>query len=251
MSTTKENAPSKKAKKKSSKVVKSRRVARLKKEANNGKKNALLKNEKKFFISENKKRKKAKQNLKKKKSRRKKRWGIMLKQIFLEFGASLVLLGVLLYFISFFVFSISKVEGYSMTPSLNNGEWVFVSKVSQVKRFKLVLYRDAESKELAIRRVIGLPGEQIYYENDVLYVNDNEVFERFIVEPIGRAKNHSTKYTEDWHPEIPVIPKGKYLILGDNRPYAMDSRSYGYIDEKEIEGIVEMRLLPIHQIQQF
>lgn len=174
-----------------------------------------------------------------------------IKSMFLEIGISLVLVSLCLSLLSVFTFSFTKVKGYSMIPTLNNDEWVFVNKLAKPKRFKLIVYKDSKSKETSVRRVIGLPNETIYYKEDQLYVNDQEIYERFIDSEVQRAKNAKSPFTEDWRPKITMIPTGKYLVLGDNRPYAADSRDYGYIDEKEIVGIVEMRILPIHQIKQF
>lgn len=182
---------------------------------------------------------------------RKKHWRVRIKRTLLEFGVSLVILGILLYVLSFFVFSITKIEGYSMAPTLNNGEWFFVNKLTNPRRFKLVLYRDSESQETSIRRVVGLPGENIYYKDDQLYINNNDVYERFLEIELKRAKSSKTVYTENWYPDFESIPQKKYIVLGDNRPYATDSREYSYIDESEIIGVVEMRIFPIHQIQQF
>lgn len=175
----------------------------------------------------------------------------LIKKYFLEFGISLCLLVLCIYGLSFFTFSIAKVEGYSMIPTLNHGEWVFVNKLAKVKRFKLVLYKDPISKETSVRRVIGLPKERVYVKDDQLYVNDSEIYERFLAPEIRRAKNSHAKFTNDWIPERSDIPDGKYLILGDNRPYAADSREYGYIDQTSIVGIVELRILPIHLLRQF
>lgn len=188
---------------------------------------------------------------KRKKIVRKKSWQTRIKRVMFEVGTSLVLLGILLYLLSLFTFTVAKVEGYSMLPTLNHKEWVFVSKVAKPRRFKLVLHRDPISKETSVRRVIGLPGESIRYEDDQLYVNDQDVFERFLEPEVKQAKASKNTYTKDWWPEVSVIPKGQYLVLGDNRPYAADSRDYGYIDEKNIIGVVEMRILPIHLLQQF
>lgn len=184
-----------------------------------------------------------------KRIQRKKRQRI--KSMFLEIGISLVIVSLCLSLLSLFTFSFTKVKGYSMIPTLNNDEWVFVNKLAKPKRFKLIVYKDSKSKETSVRRVIGLPNETIYYKEDQLYVNDQEIYERFIDSEVQRAKNAKSPFTEDWRPKITMIPTGKYLVLGDNRPYAADSRDYGYIDEKEIVGIVEMRILPIHQIKQF
>ena len=50
---------------------------------------------------------------------------------------------------------------------------------------------------------------------------------------------------------IARIPEGYYLLLGDNRSFATDSRYYGLIEAKEIVGVVNLRLLPIHKLQSF
>ncbi|MEI5993779.1 signal peptidase I [Candidatus Enterococcus mansonii] len=187
----------------------------------------------------------------KKKYIRKKRWRKQVQQLMKELGISFILLGTILYIISLFTFSVVKIEGYSMMPTVNNGDRVFVSKLSKVKRFSMILYKDSKSNEYAVRRIIGLPEEQVSYRNDILTINNVEVYERFLAEQLSRAKDSKTTFTEDWKPSGASIPKGKYLVLGDNRPYAIDSRTYGYIDEKEIIGVVEMRIFPIHTISQF
>lgn len=174
-----------------------------------------------------------------------------LKQRLIEFGLSLILLSIFLTILSIFTFSFTKVKGYSMIPTLNNNEWVLINKLTPLKRFKLIVYKDPKSKETSIRRVIGLPSETIRYKKDQLYINDQNVYERFLETEINRAKGSKSTYTQDWTPKIVTIPKGKYFVLGDNRPYAADSRDYGYIDEKEIVGVVEMSVLPIHQMKQF
>ncbi|WP_430603137.1 signal peptidase I [Enterococcus sp. DIV0724b] len=197
------------------------------------------------------KKKKTAQKLQKKKQIQKKKRQVRVQRTLIELGLSLFFLGVFLYGLSIFTFSITKVEGYSMIPTLNNSEWVFVNKLAKPRRFKLVLYKDLKSKETSVRRVIGLPGETIFYRKDKLYVNNQEVYERFIEEEVQRAKDSKSNFTEDWSTKKRSIPKGEYLVLGDNRPYAADSRDYGYITEKEIVGVVEMRILPVHQIKQF
>ncbi|MBP2097413.1 signal peptidase I [Enterococcus rivorum] len=181
------------------------------------------------------------------KQKRKKR----MKRTLVELAVSVGIFGVLLTLFSIFVFSFTKVQGYSMTPTLSDGEWLFINRLAKPKRFKMVIYKDPKSRETSVRRVVGLPGETIYYKKDQLYVNDRDVYERYLEIEVQRAKNSKSLFTEDWTPSESPIPKGKYLVLGDNRPYASDSREYGYIDEKAIVGVVEMRVMPIHQLQQF
>lgn len=214
-------------------------------------KKPIHRDQKRRSTKQNSSKKNTKRIPKKKTIPRKKHWHDRMKRTLVEVGVSFVLLGIVLYALSFFTFSMVKVEGYSMVPTLNNGEWILVNKLAKIRRHKLILYKDPESKETSVRRIIGLPGERISYRDDQLYINDKEVYERYLDAEVKRAKESNSLYTADWYLETDYIPKGKYIILGDNRPYATDSREYGYIDEKEIIGIVEMRVFPIHQIKQF
>ena len=95
-----------------------------------------------------------------------------------------------------------------------------------------------EGKEEIIKRIIGLPGEHISYKNNKLYVNDKVLEENF-----------DFRKTNDFNLEeicsCNSIPKGKYLVLGDNRPISKDSRMIGLIDEKDILGKAVYCIWPI------
>ncbi|WP_340689565.1 signal peptidase I [Enterococcus plantarum] len=186
---------------------------------------------------------------KKKKRKRK------LKQLLNELGLTILITFSLLIIVKQLTFSLPKIEGYSMLNTLMDQDRVFVNKLSKVKRFSLVYYRDATSKELAVRRIIGLPEERFYYKEDQLFVEDKRIPERFLVEVLNKRGKGNAEFTEDFTlQEITKdqqIPKGKYFVLGDNRPYATDSRDFGYIDEKDIIGVVKMKVMPFHQMQAF
>lgn len=174
-----------------------------------------------------------------------------------EFIISLLLMLALVYLISCFTFSFAKVQGYSMLPTFDYGDRVFVNKLGKLRRFKLVAYHDKKTDQVKVQRIVGLPNEVVDYKNDQLLINDRAVVERFIVKAIEKAKNNESLYTEDisfrettkeW-----TVPKDKYVLLGDNRPYAAenDSRTLGYIDKKQIIGVVEMRVWPLHKLERF
>ena len=135
------------------------------------------------------------------------------------------------------------VSGDSMKPNLHDGEMLLVRKIgykgNNIKRHDIVIVK--EENEEIIKRVIGLPGEHISYKNNKLYVNDNLVEE-----------DYKFYDMEDFNLEevctCSSIPKGKYLVLGDNRPISKDSRIIGLIDEKDIIGKAIFRLWPISKI---
>ena len=135
------------------------------------------------------------------------------------------------------------VSGDSMKPNLHDGEMLIVRKIGYngktIKRFDVVVV-EGDNDEI-IKRVIGLPGEHVYYRNNKLYINDKLVKE-----------DYKFYDTEDFNLEeictCTKIPEGKYLVLGDNRPISKDSRTIGLIDEKEIFGEAIFRIWPISKI---
>ena len=135
------------------------------------------------------------------------------------------------------------VSGKSMLPNFNDGELLLVRKIDYnektIKRFDVVVIK--KDKEEIIKRIIGIPGEHISYKNNKLYINDELI-----------SEDYSHLNTKDFNLEeicsCSIIPKGKYLVLGDNRPISKDSRSIGLIDEKDIVGKSVFRLWPITKI---
>ena len=126
-----------------------------------------------------------------------------------------------------------------MVPTLNNKQLLLLNKINyqlnDIKRFDVVVIK-IDNKEI-IKRVIGLPGENILYRNNMLYVDGHEL------------DNDYNFDTDDFSLKTICncnrIPENKYLVLGDNRQVSADSRIIGLIDRKEIEGSVELSLWPI------
>lgn len=179
------------------------------------------------------------------------------KELWKEIGLTIFIVLFLFIVMSMTLFSLPKSEGYGMAPTVNDGERVFVNRLGTVRRFKLIYFKVPDSKDKSIRRVIGLPGESIQYKNDRLFINQQESVERFLQSQLKRAEQNEELLTTDFRlQQIPNnkyarIPAGKYLVLGDNRPYSSDSRYYGLVDEKEIIGTVEMRIWPLHTLTSY
>lgn len=191
------------------------------------------------------------------KQKKKKRQKQLL-NFMVEIIGTFAIFGLLVWGLSLVLFSLPKVTGYGMSPTLAHNERVFVNKKRTIERFSLV-YMNVPNKgnDRAIRRVIGLPGEEVWYKNDQLWIDNKEISERFLAEKKKEAAQNNELFTENFSTKqlstdgTARIPKGKFLVLGDNRSYASDSRFYGYVDEKDIIGTVSMRLLPIHKLTSF
>lgn len=155
-----------------------------------------------------------------------------------------------------FIITPITVVGSSMYPTLKNGELLLLSKISykinDIERFDVVVIKE---DDWIIKRVIGLPGEDISYKDNKLYIND-EVFEDeyangetedFNLEDIWLA-GLDNEYIEKFDEAFTVIPDGYYLVLGDNRDISKDSRSVGLIPEDEIRGKAVVRFWPLSKI---
>ena len=142
------------------------------------------------------------------------------------------------------------VRGDSMYSTLEDGEVLFLSKISyrvdDIKRFDIVVVEDLDS-DLIIKRVIGIPGDSIEYKKGILYINDKKVEEdytNFIMEDFD--VNSLCKITD--LECNGVIPDDYYLVLGDNRKVSADSRVKGLIEEEQILGKAVFRIWPLNKI---
>lgn len=186
--------------------------------------------------------------IKRKKRRRPKRKNKkILKELYITFGIFFILLITVLKI----TITLPKIEGYSMIPTLEDGNRVVVNKFEKIKRFKLVYFKDKMGNVGAVRRIIGLPGDRIKYVNDQLWINEQDVYERFLEKSLHKIHDSEMTFTEDFTLEQvtgeEVIPSEKYFVLGDNRSFSSDSREYGLIDKSQIIGTIDFRLFPLHK----
>ena len=152
---------------------------------------------------------------------------------------SLIVVAAISVLISLLFLPVLRVTGTSMTPTLYNDELVICNKRSNYKQGDMIAFYF--NNKILLKRVIGLPGENIEYRNNTLYIDGQEV---------------ETKYNFDTDDftltsicNCDKIPEDKYLVLGDNRKVSADSRIIGLIDKKDIEGSAHISILPIKKVK--
>ncbi len=143
------------------------------------------------------------------------------------------------FVITTFFFMPVRVDGTSMYPTIENKSVGFSSIISRrvgtIERFDIVIIRINDEKENLVKRVVGLPGETIWYVNDTLYVNGAPVSEDFF-DPVYTQQQKNKWNREDFtaNTDVITLADDEYYCLGDNRIVSIDSRSYGPFKQDQI-----------------
>lgn len=164
-----------------------------------------------------------------------------------------------------------KVDGHSMDPTLADGERLIVLNHTKINRFDIVVAKeteDGQTKEI-VKRVIGMPGDTITYNDDTLYINGKEVDEKYLDEykqafdddQLQDIYAYNSLFQElaekadafttdsDGNTEFTVkVPKGEYYLMGDDRIVSKDSREVGTFPKSSIVGEVKFRFWPLSKI---
>ncbi|MFB4162642.1 signal peptidase I [Alteribacillus sp. JSM 102045] len=145
------------------------------------------------------------------------------------------------------------VDGESMVPTLADNDRMIINKssywFSDPERFDVVVFHASEEKDY-IKRVIGVPGDTLYYDNDSLYVNDQKIAEPHL--QTLKEANNGEPITADFSLRdaagVKTIPEGHVFVLGDNRKHSFDSRSIGLVSMEDIVGEAELTFWPFSHL---
>ncbi|MDT0616863.1 signal peptidase I [Salinisphaera sp. P385] len=170
-----------------------------------------------------------------------------------------------------FVVEPFRIPSSSMVPTLLEGDFIVVNKFGyglrlpglhtefvdfgEPERGDVIVFRWPEdpSKDF-IKRVVGLPGDDILYRDKMLFINGEEVaMERLGeysgpgISPLQSAVEFRETLGEHTHNllntrgrELPAlryeVPAGHYFVMGDNRDHSSDSRVWGFVPERMLVG---------------
>lgn len=160
------------------------------------------------------------------------------KSIFLHVLAAIVILFLLVNFIA----TTAKIKGSSMQPILQDQERIIILKLGLTKnhidRFDIIVFSipDINHKKL-IKRVIGLPNEQIEIKAGKIYINN-----RILTQTVSSVS--ITTSADSISMKQIRIPENHYFVIGDNPCMSQDSREFGLIPRTNIIGKAILRYWP-------
>jgi len=152
--------------------------------------------------------------------------------------------------VRYFLIQPFVVRGASMEPNFYDHEYLIIDELSyrlgDPERGDIVVFEyPRDPDQFFIKRVIGLPGETVEVSNGeiTIYNDDNPVGRVLEEEYIGSERTLGKKKVE--------LNPNEYFVLGDNRGYSLDSRSFGPIIDEDIIGKVWVRGFPLNRISGF
>jgi len=167
---------------------------------------------------------------------------------FLEVIKIVVLAGIMIALIRYFLFKPFYVKGQSMEPTFYERDYLIIDEISyrlrEPARGEIVVFDSPINDDHYLKRIIALPGERVKVENNTIIVYNDE-------HPRGWVL--SEEYlVEDTPGSISLtLGEGQYFVMGDNRDASYDSRRFGAIDKADFVGRVWFRGWPFSRVSSF
>lgn len=157
---------------------------------------------------------------------------------FLEVLEILVIVLVSIYIIYGFIAQPFLVQGASMEPNFSSGDYLLVDEATyylrEPYRGEVIVFRNPNNPdEFYIKRIIGLPGEEVVVSDGEVAV-DGEVLDEIY---LGNGVNSDGRY-------VFQLDENEYFVMGDNRSQSFDSRNWGPLEDDLIIGVVRLRFWP-------
>jgi len=197
---------------------------------------------------------------------------LLKEPIIVDYARSIFGVILVVFIVRSFIFEPFRIPSGSMMPTLVDGDFILVNKfdygiripvidkklidLGSPERGDVVVFRYPKEPHVDyIKRVIGLPGDEIHYEDKRLYINgdqlgldvvgkypgwgDSDEMKGAMVlnESLGEIE-HEILIDERRRSQLGtfIVPEGEYFVMGDNRDHSNDSRFWGTVPDENLVG---------------
>ena len=147
---------------------------------------------------------------------------------------TLALLAAVLLLVFHFVLGFSRVDGNSMCNTLMDGDYVLYTRIIPSLRRGDIVSLSLPSGEYYVKRVVAVAGDEVDIRDGRLYINGVEEKAGYV---LGETlmENVAVSYPC-------LVEEGHVFVLGDNRPESVDSRYFDPVSEKQVTGVMKLRM---------
>ncbi|MBT7879042.1 MAG: signal peptidase I [Gammaproteobacteria bacterium] len=191
---------------------------------------------------------------------------ILAEPIIVEYSISFFPVLAIVLVLRSFLFEPFQIPTGSMIPTLAVGDFILVNKftygirlpvvgtkivdIAEPKNGEVMVFIPPHQDVYFIKRVVGIPGDTVRYQDKTLYINGKQQQQTFVAqippvdprvlqyrEKLGNVEHliqrnpYRETSVDEW-----VIPEGHYFMMGDNRDQSSDSRYWGLVSEHNIVG---------------
>lgn len=195
------------------------------------------------------------------------------RSIIVDYARSFFPVLLLVFSVRSFAYEPFRVPTGSLKPTIAVGDFLLVNKyqygirlpivnkkiinINEPKRGDIVVFHtpDKNYPPIMIKRVVGIPGDEIKYINKVLYVNGQQASQQYVTSATDSDDNQYSWPVNEMQENLlgvehgiyqnpdsrnddfeTTVPKGQYFMMGDNRDDSADSRFWGPLPEENIIG---------------
>jgi len=194
------------------------------------------------------------------------RKAVLAEPIIVEYSISFFPVLAIVLVLRSFLFEPFQIPSGSMIPTLAVGDFILVNKftygirlpvvgtkivdIAEPKNGEVMVFIPPHQDVYFIKRVVGIPGDTVRYQDKTLYINGKRQNQTFVaqippvnprvlqyreklgnVEHVIQRNPYRETSVDEW-----VIPEGHYFMMGDNRDQSSDSRYWGLVSEHNIVG---------------
>ncbi len=173
---------------------------------------------------------------------------------FLDIVETVVITASILLVFYLLILQPHQVNGQSMVPTFESGEFLITDKVSykigDPKRGDIIVFHAPEAANCPkgtgcdfIKRILAEPGDSVRLSNSTFFVNGQKLAEPYIPAEFETKPGDFTRGSR-----TATMGPREYFVVGDNRPYSSDSRQWGPIQRSDIVGKALFRYWPFDKM---
>jgi signal peptidase I len=193
--------------------------------------------------------------------------GILKEPVLIEYARSFFPVLLLVLLLRSFLVEPYQIPSESMVPTLTVGDFILVNKyaygirlpvlgtklfdVGEPQRGDVMVFIPPHEPRYFIKRVIGVPGDRVRYQDKMLTINGERIELKFVDqvavdgrpayqiydEQLGTHSHRIYRYpARVERPQEWTVPEGHYFMMGDNRDRSDDSRRWGFAAESNVVG---------------